>query len=70
LVIRFVNRALGSRTWSDLEGMLLALTMLALAITAAWTLYRFVERPTMARLAGHRRKPAAAAAQTAQAAAA
>jgi peptidoglycan/LPS O-acetylase OafA/YrhL len=71
LVIRFVNRALGSRTWSDLEGMLLALTMLALAITAAWTLYRFVERPMMARLAGRRLKPAAgAAAQTAQATAA
>lgn len=70
LVIRFVDRALGARSWSDPAGMLVASIMLALALAAAWVLYRFVEQPAMTRFAGSRSRPVAGVAAPAAGAAA
>jgi peptidoglycan/LPS O-acetylase OafA/YrhL len=54
LVIRFVEKAVGSHPRSTLAGVCLALGMLAVSLGSAWLLYRFVERPMMKRLAPRR----------------
>jgi len=59
VVIRFVDRAAGNWLWSHLHPLVVGLLMLALSLAASWALYRLVERPMMARLAGSRgRSPA------------
>ena len=61
LVIRFVDRAAGNWLWSHLHPLVVGLLMLSLSLAASWALYRLVERPMMARLAGSRgRSPAPA----------
>ena len=61
LAIRFVDRAAGDRLWAHVHPLVAILLMLALSLLAAWGLYRLVEMPLMARLAGPRgRAPAVA----------
>lgn len=58
LAIRIGYRALGARTRPAPEGLLATVGILLTALAASAVLYRFVERPTMARLAGRRAVPA------------
>jgi peptidoglycan/LPS O-acetylase OafA/YrhL len=64
LVIRFVYKAFGSRSWPTFGALCLIVAMLALALAASWLLYRVVEQPLMDRLAGRRTAPEPAAAAT------
>ena len=48
------RRAGGDWLWSHVHPLLVGLLMLALSLVAAWALYRLVEVPMMARLAGSR----------------
>jgi len=54
LVIRVVGHEVGTTT-DDLRGFGFALLMLVLTLLGSWALFRFVERPAMARLASSRR---------------
>jgi peptidoglycan/LPS O-acetylase OafA/YrhL len=56
LVIRAVGHVSGP-TGSDAKGFAVILVMLAVTMAASWGLFRFVETPMMARLAGRRPRP-------------
>jgi peptidoglycan/LPS O-acetylase OafA/YrhL len=69
LAIRFVDKAAGDRLWSHVHPLVAILLMLALSLLAAWGLYRIVEMPMMARLAGPRGRAPAVGEQPVDAAA-
>jgi peptidoglycan/LPS O-acetylase OafA/YrhL len=52
LAIRFVDRAAGDWLWSHAHPLVVGLLVLGLSLVASWALYRVVEVPMMARLAG------------------
>jgi peptidoglycan/LPS O-acetylase OafA/YrhL len=54
LVIRAVGHEVGTTT-ADLKGFGIALLMLVLTLIGSWALFRFVEKPAMARLASPQR---------------
>ena len=68
LAIRFVDRTAGDWLWSHLHPLVVGLLMLALSLLASWALYRIVETPMMARLAGPRGRTPVVEAQPAEAA--
>jgi peptidoglycan/LPS O-acetylase OafA/YrhL len=69
LAIRFVDRTAGDWLWSHVHPLVAILLMLGLSLLAAWGLYRTVEMPLMARLAGSRGRAPAVAEQPVDAAA-
>jgi peptidoglycan/LPS O-acetylase OafA/YrhL len=47
IVIRYLDKALGAKSWATLPAVAFAVAMLLVALVGAWLLYRIVERPMM-----------------------